>query len=855
LPLAGADVPVGRRERVVAFNDAADGLRDGTKVFPMHTISIPTPAIRERVRQSVFPLLAFALSLLIAAPVAAQDIFAIDAAPKTSVRNRTEWSYKNLHELPGGKLLVLGSFKFVDGTVIDGIARLHLDGSLDPSFTAPYAGSQIIRCGVIGDGRIVILVNLITASGFQSVIQRLLPDGAIDPTFATLDVSTFSTQVVLGLPDGGAYILSQRGPNSMRALRVLPNGQLDPTYSTTPLAGSFINSGAVSPSGELALFRVTGAGAASVEFLSPAGIMQPAFTGIPANFRANAGVFEPSGALVLSGSSSNGAFSPSLVRILPTGARDDTFDGVFPFANGVGSSVVRLTDGTFMAMGPGTPTLPAVVHFSAAGEYIGGIMSMTMSGMLGMSGLGSSTEFGAYAYGSFAALDGVAAPNIARIAANRSIDPTFMADITGFGRMHALARYRDGFLVAGAFSEIGEQDIFNLATFGADDSFGTVMPYFPPGTQRALGTADGGAVLLGSFPPPFTPGPGAVGALKLRADGTLNPLFMPTLQQGTIEAAVEQPDGRLVFAGRADGSVSGGPVLNLFRTGADGILDPTFNNLSPISGGIGIGLTAVAVDEQGRIVVAGSFTTFQGVARPGLARVTTDGVVDPTFAPTVGLTNVPRNILFLPDGSFYVAGNRSDNPFETSIHRFNDDGSLHASQLNLGLLFVGGFTLHPDGSLFITTNSGVIRVLPSVEIDPLFQCTFNLSADSPILVDELGRVLVTGVFSTVNGEPHEGIVRFARVPFGVRIEGPASRTLRLLDTLRLTTSVAGARAVPAFKWFHDGVPITGATGSTLTVTHLVPKNEGAYTVSATSPTGTVTSAPITLSLIRFIPAK
>jgi hypothetical protein len=93
------------------------------------------------------------------------------------------------------------------------------------------------------------------------------------------------------------------------------------------------------------------------------------------------------------------------------------------------------------------------------------------------------------------------------------------------------------------------------------------------------------------------------------------------------------------------------------------------------------------------------------------------------------------------------------------------------------------------------------------------------------------------------------------VPFAVEVDGPASHTLRLHDTLRLTASVEGARAVPAFQWFHDGVPITGATGSTLTVKHLVPKNEGAYTVSATSPTGTVTSAPVTLALIRFIPAK
>lgn len=454
----------------------------------------------------------------------------------------------------------------------------------------------------------------------------------------------------------------------------------------------------------------------------------------------------------------------------------------------------------------------------------------------------------------------MAAPNIARIADDRSVDPVFFADITGAGRMLALAPYRDGFLIAGAFTEIGAQDIFNLATFGADDSFGGVMSYFPSSIQRALGTADGGAVLMGSFSGLFSPNVTAVGVLKLQADGTLNTSFMPSIQQGTVEDAVEQSDGRIVFAGRSGAGVSGSPVLNLFRTNADGTLDPSFNNLSPIAGGSGIGLTAVASDAQGRIVVAGSFTTFQGVARPGLARVTPDGIVDPTFSPTVGLTGAPRYIRFLPDGSFYVMGVRSDVfPATTSIHRFSDDGSLHAVQLNLGSVSLGSFALHPDGSMFITASSaggpGVMRVLPSGEVDPLFQCTFDLGTNSPMLVDGLGRVLVTGVFSTVNGEPHEGIVRFASVPFAVAIEGPSEHTLQLHDTLRLTASVVGARTEPAFQWFHDGEPVADATGSTLTLTHLVPKNEGVYTVSATGPAGTSASAPVTLTLIRGKPVK
>lgn len=832
------------------------GVIAGVHFYYMHTTPQPVRSLRERVRRGFLPLLAFALVLSVHAPGMAQDIFAVDVAPKTSVRTRTDWAFRDLHELPDGKLLALGTFKFVDGVTVDGMARLHPDGGLDPTFTPPYAGSRIIRCGVIGDGRSIVLVSLPTGR----LIQRLLPDGTIDPSFTALDVTAYQAQVVLGLPDGGAYFLHQAGANTMRVLHVLPDGQLDAAYNSAPLTGSFANTGTVGPAGQVALIRSTGVSATSIVVVSSAGIVQPAFTGIPANFRASAAVFEPSGALVLSGGATSPGPSPGLVRILPDGTRDLTFTGTVPFANAVGAAVVRLAGGTFMAAGPGASTHPAVVHFSAAGAYLGGIMSTTLNGSLGLSGLRASSAGGIYALGSFVALGGVASPSIARVAADRSVDPAFLVDITGAGRIVALAPYRDGFVLAGIFSEIGGQDIFNLATFGADDSFGSLLPYFPSNAARALGTADGGAVLMGSFAGAFSPNVTAVGVIKLRADGTLNTAFMPTIPQGTIEDAVEQPDGRLVFAGRAGVGIPGSPVLNLFRTNADGTLDPTFNNLSPISGGSGLGISAVAVDAQGRIVVGGSFTTFQGVPRPGLARVTVNGTVDPTFVPTVGLTGVPRSIRFLPDGSFYVAGVRTDAlPSGTLLHRFNDDGSLHASQLNLGTVGVGGYALHLDGSIFAAvaspTGAGVLRVLPSGDLDPLFQCTMDLATTSPVLVDELGRVLVTGVFSTVNGEPHEGIVRFAPVPFTVVIEGPDSLTLHLHDTLTLTASVDGARVAPAYQWFHEGELIAGATGPTLSVTHLVPKHEGAYTVRVTGPAGPVTSAAVRLALIRGKPVQ
>lgn len=821
----------------------------------MHITPPPFRALRERVRQGILPLLAVALSFSTPVFASAQDIFTVDAAPKTSLRSRDP-ALRDFHALPDGKIIALGSFKFIDGTTVDGMARLNVDGSFDPTFVAPYPGARISRCGVIDDGRIIILATLTNAPTVQRVLQRLLPDGSIDPTFAPLDMLPYQPQGIYGLPDGGAYFIHQQGTNTMRVLRVLPNGQLDPAFNSAPLSGSFINAAAVGPANQVALFRNSGIGATSVVLLSSTGAVQPAFTGIQVNFRVSSAAFEPSGALVLAGASVNPAPTVGLMRVLPSGARDTTFSGVVPFANGLGSSVVRLTDGTFMAT-TGSPTPPAVVHFSATGVYLGGINGTTLvANSVSVGQLRSSPVAGAYAFGTMVALGGVPVGPVARVNADRSIDESFLWDVLAPGRVAGLAPYAGGHLLAGSFSEIGNQDIFNLARLGSDDAFNSLVGYFPPGAARAFGLADGGALLTGSFGAPFSPIPGAVGVLKIEADGTPNGSFQPAIPQGTIEEVVQQPDGRLVFAGRASATIAGTPVLNLFRTNANGTIDTTFNNVSALAGGTGQGITSVAVDSQGRIVVAGSFTTFQGAPRAGLARVLPNGILDPAFVPAIGLTGAPRNIVFLPDGSFYVAGVRADQlGSPASLHRFNADGSLHAQQLTLPGIIVGSFVLHPDGSIFIAGSSsagaGVFRMLSSGELDPLFECIFDAGTTSPIVVDGSGRVLVGGVFSTVNGQPHEGLVRLAPVPRAVLITGPDSYTLNAHDTLTLTASTSGFRTPPPLQWFFGGSPIPGATSSTLTLTDVQPADAGLYDVRAVlgPPHASVVSNEVSLTVI------
>src|SRR5690349_15302916 len=115
----------------------------------------------------------------------------------------------------------------------------------------------------------------------------------------------------------------------------------------------------------------------------------------------------------------------------------------------------------------------------------------------------------------------------------------------------------------------------------------------------------------GSLDPSF--GTGGVARLPLVGAGP-----------GTARDAAVQADGKVVTVGRTD---TGDFAVS--RWLADGTLDPSFSGdgLMTLSFGADDVPSAVAVAPDGSIVVAG-----RSGCRPVIARVTTAGVVDPTFS-------------------------------------------------------------------------------------------------------------------------------------------------------------------------------------------------------------------------------
>src|SRR5947207_757174 len=107
------------------------------------------------------------------------------------------------------------------------------------------------------------------------------------------------------------------------------------------------------------------------------------------------------------------------------------------------------------------------------------------------------------------------------------------------------------------------------------------------------------------------------------------------------------------------------------------LLDTSFNPGS----GANNPINAVARQSDGRILIAGAFTEFNGVPRNRIARLNPDGSVDTAFDPGAGADDDINAVAIQPDGRIVIGGffSQFNGVNRSGIVRLNPDGSLDAS--------------------------------------------------------------------------------------------------------------------------------------------------------------------------------
>ena len=114
-------------------------------------------------------------------------------------------------------------------------------------------------------------------------------------------------------------------------------------------------------------------------------------------------------------------------------------------------------------------------------------------------------------------------------------------------------------------------------------------------------------------------------------------------------------DGEYILGGI--GSAVFSQYLWLQRVRSDGSNDPNFTAKATAFDTAGSpDLLVIAAQNDGKVLIAGTFDHVNDRAREGLARLLVNGATDPTFETVASFTYGVKTMLVQPDGRILVGG-------------------------------------------------------------------------------------------------------------------------------------------------------------------------------------------------------
>ena len=172
---------------------------------------------------------------------------------------------------------------------------------------------------------------------------------------------------------------------------------------------------------------------------------------------------------------------------------------------------------------------------------------------------------------------------------------------------------------------------------------------------------------------------GFVAASTAQTAGNLDATFDPRGgPNASIRAITTQADGRILVGG-AFTDWDGSPQIGLVRLNADGSRDRSFAcRFAPAQG---VQVDALAVTSAGTIYVGGTFSSVDGRVRAGLARLHPDGALDAAFDPALPPNSailalaVDSHDRVIAAGEFVLPGPVA----RTAVARFLASGSVDPS--------------------------------------------------------------------------------------------------------------------------------------------------------------------------------
>jgi uncharacterized delta-60 repeat protein len=234
-------------------------------------------------------------------------------------------------------------------------------------------------------------------------------------------------------------------------------------------------------------------------------------------------------------------------------------------------------------------------------------------------------------------------------------------------------------------------------------------------------------------------------------DGSLDSTFNPNDRgfgsgdkNGCVYSTEIQNDGKILLAGSFT-FYNGNACRSILRLNADGSFDESFNSNS-LSTNYSYNLVTIQANQK--ILIAQKSIAYGNITN--IIRLNTDGSIDTTFTLSSAVS-VIYSIAIQADGKILIGGER--------LIRLNTDGSIDATFTQISLNGISKSVVsQPDGKIIIAQSNVIVngsntctlsRINTDGSVDTSFQNNI-VGYVSGVVTQNNGKIIVIGDFS-VNG--------------------------------------------------------------------------------------------------------
>ena len=347
--------------------------------------------------------------------------------------------------------------------------------------------------------------------------------------------------------------------------------------------------------------------------------------------------------------------------------------------------------------------------------------------------------------GNFTSYNGTTANSIIRLNTDGSVDTSFVYG-TGFNdAVRSIIVQSDGkILVGGEFTNYNGTSANRIIRLNSNGSVDTSFVY---GTGfnnyvHSIAIQADGKILVGGF---FTNYKGVSSAriIRVNADGSKDTSFV--IGSGfsyIVNAITIQFDGKILVGGEFT-SYNGTPANYIIRLNSNGSIDTSF----VYGTGFSFNVYKITIQSDGKILIGGQFTSYNGTPANNIVRLNSNGSIDTSFVYGTGFNSIILSILIQSDGK----------------------------------ILVGGFFTNYNGTL----ANNIVRLNSNGSIDTSFVTGVGIQSNVySIAIQDNVKIVVGGLFSSYNDTPANNIVSLNNVDIPNRFKIRPFRLAQVYDTVR-----------------------------------------------------------------------